>query len=176
MGLYDFVFYLIALWVTLSGIGVIALANPIYSALSLVSAMVGLASLFVMLEAHFIAAVQLIVYAGAVMVLFVMVLMLFDIKEEVRSFTKGVRGNLMKIAFGGLLCGLLGGIAINSSSLISRTNNSSDLPPMETTKELAVELFTRYLFAFEMIGVLLLAIAVGVVAVSRIRGGTHAKP
>jgi len=83
-------FYLMSAIVVAFSVLVIVLPNPIYSALSLAGSMVGLAFVFFLLEAYFIAAVQLIVYAGAVMVLFVMVLMLFDLKKEVQAFSKGI--------------------------------------------------------------------------------------
>jgi NADH-quinone oxidoreductase subunit J len=73
-----FIFWFLALITVFSGLIVVTVANPIYSALALVMTMVGIAALFVTLGAYFVAGVQLIVYAGAVMVLFVMVLMLFD--------------------------------------------------------------------------------------------------
>lgn len=71
-------FWFLALVVLVSGLSVILMTNPVYSALCLVMTMVGVSAIFVTLNAYFLAGVQLIVYAGAVMVLFVMVLMLFD--------------------------------------------------------------------------------------------------
>ena len=77
-----FLFWFLAFVTLASGLGVVLMSNPIYSALSLAMAMVGVSAIFVTLNAFFIAGVQLIVYAGAVMVLFTMVIMLFDLKKD----------------------------------------------------------------------------------------------
>ena len=128
-----------------------------------------------MLNAFFIAGVQLIVYAGAVMVLFVMVLMLFDLKHEMKTFSKGLVGNFFKLASAGVLLGmLLIYIWYSFSSDPGFKPVSNDpLKSMETTKDLSVALFTRYMFGFEAIGVLLLIVAIGAVTLSRFSGGTH---
>lgn len=111
------------------------------------------------------------------MVLFVMVLMLFDLKHELHSFTHGKFSGAVKLACVGLLGGLIvGSVLMSSYNLIS-------LPVQETasgmsgdnTKELGRLLFSQYLFGFEALGVLLLIVAVGAVALSRSKGGTHAK-
>ena len=105
-----FLFWLLAMITVVSGLTVVLVTNPVYSALSLAMTMVGVAGLFVTLNAYFIAGVQLIVYAGAVMVLFVMVLMLFDLKHEVLAFTRGKD-------FGGNKTGCRGNVCwINSRS------------------------------------------------------------
>lgn len=172
----DLVFYVLALVCFVFGAGVILFQNPIYSALSLALTMISIAGIFVTLNAYFIAGVQLIVYAGAVMVLFVMVLMLFDLKHEMKTFSKGLVANVFKLASAGVLLGML---LIYIWYSFSSDPGFKPLPTdpaktMETTKELSQILFTRYLFAFEAIGVLLLIIAVGAVTLSRISGGTHA--
>jgi NADH-quinone oxidoreductase subunit J len=140
--------------------------------------MVSIAGLFVLLNAFFIAGVQLIVYAGAVMVLFVMVLMLFDLKHEMKAFSKGLVSAFLKLVSAGVLLGmLLVFIWYTFSGDPSFKPLSSDpAKTMEITKELSIALFTRYVFGFEAIGLLLLIIAVGAVTLSRISGGTHADP
>ncbi len=75
-------FFLFALVTLLSAIGVVALRNPIHSALSLVLHLLMISALFAMLQAHFLATVQVIVYAGAIMVLVLFVLMLLNLKTE----------------------------------------------------------------------------------------------
>lgn len=173
-----FLFWFLAIVVLLSGISVVALSNPIYSALCLAMTMVGVAALFVTLEAHFLAGVQLIVYAGAVMVLFVMVLMLFDLKEEQRNTSQGQAGSLLKIISVGAFAGLVIGALFMSAHQVGKLSNISVAPaqdPMEATKNLGILLFTKNIFQFEILGVLLLVIAVGVVALARSKGGTHAQ-
>lgn len=172
----SFLFWFLAIVTLVSGLGVILLSNPIYSALSLAMTMVGISALFVTLNAYFIAGVQLIVYAGAVMVLFTMVIMLFDLKHDLQAFTRGRFTGLIKIASVGLLAGLVVGAIAMSVGLLSEKTTDNPVTVgtgMETTKALGHILFTKYIFGFEALGVLLLVIAVGAVALSRSKGGTH---
>jgi NADH-quinone oxidoreductase subunit J len=169
-------FWFLALVVLVSGLAVILLTNPIYCALSLVMTMVGVAALFVTLNAYFLAGVQLIVYAGAVMVLFVMVLMLFDLKHEIQAFTRGRITGILKIGSVGVLAGLVvGAISIGAGVVVKTTTENSGAAPADSTRGLAEALFLENVFGFEALGVLLLVIAVGTVALARSKGGTHAK-
>ncbi len=171
----DFLFYILALISLVFGLGVILFRNPIFSAMCLVITMISVAGIFGSLDAWFIAGVQLIVYAGAVTVLFVMVLMLFDLKHEMKAFSKGIIGNGIKLAATGVLLGMLGTYIWSTYATeptfkpLAATATSS----IKATKDLSFVLFTNYLFAFEVIGILLLVIAVGAVTLSRISGGTH---
>lgn len=156
-------------------LGVVVSSNPVYSAFYLVITMVSLAFMYFLLQAFFISAVQLVVYAGAVMVLFVMVLMMFDLKKEKDSFSKGRLSNFLKVSSVGWLFGLIAGAIYMSSDLLSMGATLHNKEGVgTTTKDLAILLYTDYVFAFELLGLLLLLIAVGAVAVSRIKGGTHA--
>ncbi|MCM2281160.1 MAG: NADH-quinone oxidoreductase subunit J [Bdellovibrionaceae bacterium] len=172
--LADYTFYFLAALVLISGIAVITAQNPIFSALWLALTMIGVAGIFVSLDAWFVAGVQLIVYAGAVMVLFVMVIMLFDLRHEIHAFSRGILSGFLKLASAGIVLGLIVGTVYRSAETVFAP------PPVETdkmadvTKALANTLFTKYIFSFEVIGVLLLVIAIGAVTLSRIRGGTHA--
>ena len=171
MGAFEIVFWILTSLVLIGGASVVLFTNPIYSAFSLVTTMIGMAGLFVMLDAHFLAAVQLVVYAGAVMVLFVMVLMLFDLKNEVKAFSPGKFSGFIKIAASGLLCGMIAG------AVAMTTNPGFGAPQTPTdgaeTKDIAMLLFTKYLFVFEAMGVLLLIIAIAAVVLARSKGGTH---
>lgn len=181
-----FLFWFLSLVILGGGMAVLLFTNPVYSALSLAMTMVGVAAIFITLQAYFIAGVQLIVYAGAVMVLFVMVLMLFDIKSEVQAFTSGKIAGTIKLVAIGLLSGLIvGGIIMGQKSFMgelskdavaqvqinAKKSTDADAP----TKELGVALFSKHIFGFEALGVLLTVIAVGTVALARSRGGTHAR-
>jgi len=170
-----FLFWFLALSTVAGGVMVVSLTNPIYAALSLAFTMVSVAAVFVTLEAFFVAGVQLIVYAGAVMVLFVMVLMLFDLKHEVESFARGKVTGAIKLLAAGLLAGLLIGAILYSSSGELGSSAPQAAAQIDSTKTLGYRLFTQHIFAFEALGVLLLVIAVGVVALSRSKGGTHGK-
>lgn len=175
-----FLFWFLSIVIVLSGLSVILFTNPIYSALSLAMTMVGVGALFITLGAFFIAGVQLIVYAGAVMVLFVMVIMLFDLKSEVEAFTSGKISGAIKLIVVGLFSGLVvGGIAMSAfsmDSLIAATKAAKTTQDIvDPTKQLGMALFSKHLFGFEALGVLLTVIAVGTVALARSKGGTHDK-
>ena len=178
MSMDTMLFWFLSAVVVIPALAVILLSNPVYSALSLVMTMVGVAAVFATLNAYFLAGVQLIVYTGAVMVLFVMVLMLFDLKHEISAFTRGKFTGAIKIATVGLLSGLVVGAIVKTVDLFGAMGEKTPdkiQTPMEATKNLGNLLFTKYVFGFEALGVLLLVIAVGTVALSRSKGGTHAK-
>lgn len=166
-------FYTLAIFLIYFAFKTITVPNPVHSALYLVLTMVGLAAAFFNLGAQFIAGVQMIVYAGAVMVLFVMVLMLFDLKAELRSFSRGLFSGGLKVMAAALMAGLAIGAANSSVAILESPEPTK--ATVDVTRQLGILLYTKYLFAFEALGVLLLVVAVGVVAVSRIRGGTHAQ-
>ncbi|MES2802389.1 MAG: NADH-quinone oxidoreductase subunit J [Bdellovibrionota bacterium] len=170
-------FWFLALVTVGAGLSVVLMSNPIYSALSLAMTMVGVSALFVTLGAYFLAGVQLIVYAGAVMVLFVMVLMLFDLKHEIQAFTRGKITGAVKIASVGILAGLIvGAITLSTKAIeLAKQGPSTTGKTYDNTMSLAQNLFLQNVFGFEALGVLLLVIAVGTVALSRSRGGTHAR-
>jgi NADH-quinone oxidoreductase subunit J len=169
-----FLFWFLAITTIAGGITVVSVANPIYAALSLAFTMVSVAAVFVTLEAYFVAGVQLIVYAGAVMVLFVMVLMLFDLKHELEAFARGKVSGAIKLLTAGLLGGLLiGAIAYSPEGSKIAVGANQVAVAGDPTKNLGYRLFTQHIFAFEALGVLLLVIAVGAVALSRSKGGTH---
>ena len=172
-----FLFWFLAILTIVSALSVVLLTNPIYSALCLAMTMVSVAAIFVTLQAYFLAGVQLIVYAGAVMVLFVMVLMLFDLKNELQAFSRGKFSGAAKIAAVGTLAGLLAGamFAVKLAAKPAAESAAAVNPNQAAISPLAEELFLRNVFGFEALGVLLLVIAVGTVALSRSKGGTHAK-
>ncbi len=170
---YDIVFYILALFALFSSFGVVTTASPLYSAFFLVLTMMDIACLFVMLGAFFIAGVQLIVYSGAVVVLFVMVLMLFNLHQETESFSKGTVSGMAKLGVTGLLCGIL---ATTLFHFASRAKSIvTEVGADESTEKLAKLLFSDHIFAFEVISILILVVAVGSVALSQVKGGTHAK-
>ncbi|NCN42241.1 NADH-quinone oxidoreductase subunit J [bacterium] len=169
-------FYSLAMFLVFFAYKTISAENPIHSALYLVLTMLGLGAMFFTLGAEFIAGVQVIVYAGAVMVLFVMVLMLFDLKAEVQTFSKGLLSGFLKVFSAAALAGLALGVISNSVQMVdSSATQPAAEAGMDVTKNLSILLYTKYLFSFEVLGVLLLVVAVGAVALSRMKGGTHAR-
>jgi NADH-quinone oxidoreductase subunit J len=163
----DLLFYLLAALSIVCALGVILVPSPIYSALMLALTMVSLSAIFFTLEAYFLAGVQLIVYAGAVVVLFVMVLMLFDLRKEKTPFSGGNLSNGIKFAVVGLSFIML---AVPLFGYLAAPRTEAKLV---TTKDLSLHLFTKYIFTFEMIGVLLLVVLVGAMSLAKSKGGTH---
>ena len=160
----DIMFYVFAALTLLFGALVIAnpfSLNPVTSAMFLVLTIISMAGLFVLLHAFFLAAVQIIVYAGAVMVLFLFVIMMLDIKAEQRRKIK-------KVA---LLAGLLsvGTIVwIFLKSLHATNLNANSTPTTEgDTALLGKLLFSQYVLPFEVVSVLLLVAMVGVILLSK---------
>jgi NADH-quinone oxidoreductase subunit J len=160
----DILFYVLAGLTLVFGFLVIAnpfSLNPVTSAMFLVLTIAALAGLFVLLHAFFLAAVQVLVYAGAVMVLFLFVIMLLDIKVEERR----------KIKKFGLIAGLISVGAIVYTLLASIINSplgGEASPTIEGgTLSLGHLLFTRYLLPFEIVSVLLLVAMVGVILLSK---------
>jgi len=164
MGLPDILFYVFAFLTLLCGVLVIAnpfSRNPVTSAMFLVLTIISMAGLFVLLHAFFLAAVQIIVYAGAVIVLFLFVIMLLDLKEEQRRKIKS-----FSVATGLLSVGAI--VAIFLKSLGSTVLNSSSLPTLEgNTASLGKLLFTQYVLPFEVISILLLVAMVGMILLSK---------
>ena len=175
---YDAIlFWILSTVAVLSALTVVMITNPVFSALSLAMTMVTIGALFVTLNAYFLAGVQLIVYAGAVMVLFVMVLMLFDLKSEIAAFARGRFSGALKLGAVGLLGGLIVGTVVASGLHMVQSADITNIKDGsgDTTKALGKMLFSQYMFGFEALGVLLMIVAVGAVALSRSKGGTHAK-
>lgn len=171
----NLLFFILAAVTLVSGLVVILQSNPIYCALALAMTMISIAGIFASLGAWFVAGVQLIVYAGAVMVLFVMVLMLFDLKDEVRAFSRGLVSGFLKIASVGVIGGVISAaIWMSAETLFPTAPSATTVTATQSTKQLADLLFKKYLFSFEAMGALLLIIAIGAVALSRVQGGTHA--
>ncbi len=160
----DALFYIFAALTLVFGFLVIAnpfSLNPVTSAMFLVLTIVALAGLFVLLHAFFLAAVQVLVYAGAVIVLFLFVIMLLDLKAEERRKIKKVALLAGVISVGAILAIFLKGLA-NSPLGVEQ------VPALDGgTIPLGKLLFTQYLLPFEIVSVLLLVAMVGVVLLSK---------
>lgn len=157
------VFVLLSFLVLYGALLTVLHRDMVVCALHLAGSMLALAGLFFVLGAHFIAGVQVVVYAGAVMVLFVMVVMLFDLKRKnYVLFSGGLWPKLASLFF---LTGLIAGVFPLSLHLFHP--RSTEALKTTSTKELSSLLFTEYVLAFEILGVLLLLIAVGVAVLCR---------
>ena len=160
----DVLFYVFAALTLLCGVLVIAnpfSRNPVTSAMFLVLTIISMAGLFVLLHAFFLAAVQILVYAGAVIVLFLFVIMLLDLKEEQRR----------RIKMFGIVAGLISVgtiVAIFLKSLHATNLNAHTSPVTEgDTISLGKLLFTQYTLPFEIVSVLLLVAMIGVILLSK---------
>jgi len=171
MGLPDILFYVFAALTLLCGVLVVAnpfSRNPVTSAMFLVLTIISMACLFVLLNAFFLAAVQIIVYAGAVMVLFVFVIMLMDLKEEERRKFKvfGVTAGLLSV--GAIITIFLKSIGHSTSSASLAVPIAANPTIGESdTHALGMLLFTKYTLPFEVISVLLLVAMIGVITLSK---------
>ena len=136
--------------------------NPVSSAMFLVLTIISMAGLFVLLHAYFLAAVQVLVYAGAVMVLFLFVIMLLDLKAEERR-----NARLLSLVAGLVSVGAIIGLFIKS---LHATKPGPGLPAptaVGDTATLGKILFTNYLLPFEIVSLLLLVAMVGVILLSK---------
>ena len=151
--------------------GVVFSSNPVHSALSLVLTLFGVAVLFVAQGGHFLAAVQVIVYAGAIVVLFLFVIMLLGVDKSEDISREPLKGQ-RPLAF---LCGIatLGGVLFlaNGRWVSGSPSTAGTLSgPGTNVEKLARALFTRYLLAFEVTSVLLVIAVVGAVVLTRRTG------
>jgi NADH-quinone oxidoreductase subunit J len=173
-------FFIGAIGVIAGAVGVVMLRNPFYSVLALVGHLVSLAVLFLLLRAEFVAAVQVVVYAGAVMVLYVFVVAYVggegtSIGERLHGSDSGGRAlRVGGVALGGaLLVELL--IALLGTGLEAVDGYGAGYAPgpasYGTPAYIGKLLLTRFLLAFEVASFLLLIAAVGAVVLARRRGG-----
>jgi NADH-quinone oxidoreductase subunit J len=160
----DILFYVFAFLTVVFGFLVVLnpfSLNPVTSAMFLVLTIASLACLFVLLHAFFLAAVQVLVYAGAVMVLFLFVIMMLDIRAEERQRIK-----LTSLGAGVVAAGAL--LYVFFQTLLQAPPAGASPPTLEGgTRELGSLLFTKYLLPFEIVSVLLLVAIVGVILLSK---------
>jgi NADH-quinone oxidoreductase subunit J len=168
---YVFVFYLFAIIAVASAIAFVTRKSPVAAALWLVNTMFNLAALYVMLDAPFLGVIQVIVYAGAIMVVFLFVIMLLNLGQP--SLIADARGLWWKLAAGlvgiVLLAQLLAmngarlpeALALPEQSVANQVSRAGAITPI------AGPLFNQYLLAFEVTSVLLLAAVIGAVVLGK---------
>jgi len=171
--LYSFNFYLFGLIAIASAIAFVTRKSPVAAALWLVNTMFCLAALFVMLDAPFVGIIQILVYAGAIMVVFLFVIMLLNLGEGTVTDARGWLARLAAAGFGLALIAQLAAtrhsepvsaIAFAPDSLAIIQRSQGAVSPV------AAPLFNQYLLAFEVTSVLLLVAIVGAVVIGRRRG------
>ncbi len=164
-------FFIAGIGAIVGAIGVATLPNPFYSVLALVFHLLSLAALFLLLRAEFIAAAQVVVYAGAVMVLYVFVVAYVGAQDEPVRPAGGPGLRVASIVFAGLLAVELL-IAILGSGLKGIDGEGAPYEPgFGSPAAIGELLLTRFLFPFEVASFLLLMAAVGAVVLARRRGG-----
>jgi NADH-quinone oxidoreductase subunit J len=163
------VFVVCAVIVLSGAFGVILLRNPVHSALSLVMTLFGVAVLFVAQEAHFLAAVQVIVYAGAIVVLFLFVIMLLGVDREEAVEVEELKGQRPLAVGVGVLVLLLVVLLARVDEWATGTPAARGLAsgPGENVEKLGRSIFTDFVLPFEVTAVLLVIAVVGAVVLAR---------
>lgn len=162
-----FLFYLFSALAIAGGIGVVLNRNPVSSAIAMILSFLGLAALFIQLDAYLVGVLQILVYAGAIMVLFLFIIMLLDIKSE-EGRSHGLFSAVGALAVAGSL------MLIVSKVLKQFEAGRAVLKPLKASgpgesdvHQIGELLFTTYWFPVQVIGMLLLVATIGVVVLSK---------
>ena len=163
MFFYSIAFYLLSIVAVLSALMVISSKNPVHSVLFLILSFINTAGLFILLGAEFLAMILVIVYVGAVAVLFLFVVMMLDI-----NFIKLREGFLQYLPFGSLL----GIVLLTELAIIFFSDKLTDInlveynklpsfKEIENTKDIGLVLYTDYFYLFQLSGLILLVAMIG---------------
>lgn len=166
MELQTILFWLLSLLGIAGGIGLVINRNPVYSALSLILNFFCIAGLYLTLQAEFLAIIQILVYAGAIMVLFLFVIMLLNLQDE----PKRPRFELSRIAAYVLAGGFVAELLVIFRRMGEHVPDPQVLAsPYEygTAEAVGREMMTSYLFPFEMISVVLIASLIGAIVIAK---------
>ncbi len=160
-----FLFWFFALMTLGFGAGVIINRSPIASALSLVLSFIGLSALFLSLNAYFISVIQILVYAGAVMVLFLFIIMLLDLRAEERRKINVVAfagGAAVSLALFVQIYRIIGALAAARQTFPPLQSGNTD-----DVRRVGLLLFGNYNLPFQIVGVLVLVATIGVIVLSK---------
>lgn len=163
-----FIFYIFSGVAVLAAFLMVISWNPVAAVLNMILVMFCLAGLFVLLNAHFIAAIQIMVYAGAIMVLFMFIIMLLNLRGNEPLWK--TRGRNIQLSFIGFL--LVIGAFVKLSSQLKDSGLNKPMQVAEnfgTTAMIGEKLFTDYLLPFEITSILLLVAIVGAVMMAKIK-------
>ena len=174
----DILFIIFAVLTVLPAFLMVIARNPVNGAMFMIISFVGMAALFVLLEAFFLAILQILVYAGAIMVLFLFIIMLLDMDEVEKIHPKTV--TMLASVFGLALIVVGVVVLLGADGLTGQTFAAlpvaPDFPSAENPMELAVStksygfgLFTKYMLPFQLTGLLLLIAMIGVIVISKNR-------
>jgi NADH:ubiquinone oxidoreductase subunit 6 (subunit J) len=168
------IFFIAAIGALTGAIGVVTLRNPFYSVLALVAHLICLAALFLLLRAEFVAAAQVVVYAGAVMVLYVFVVAYVGGGDEELASGSSLRimGPIFALALAIELC-----IAMLGSALAGISGKGAPyILGFGTPRHIGTLFLTKYLFPFEIASLLLMVAAIGAIVLARRRQGLELEP
>jgi len=184
-------FYLFAILMIAGGVCVVALKNPVSSAMGMIGSFIGLAALLIGLNAYFVGTLQVLVYAGAIMVLFIFIIMLLDLKKEERKEFSGgsiAAGVIVPLLFILIMIPVFQSVNKDFTKLdkkaLATAADTKNLPISEVPKNSAIreklktgqlpdvnligqKLFTDYNFPLQVVGVLLLVATIGCVTLSK---------
>jgi len=171
----NLVFYALAVVAVGSALGVVFGRSPVASLLFMVSTLASVAGIYVLLEAHFLAAIQVMVYAGAIMVLFLFVIMLLNLGHDYQQDLKGWGFSLLALGLSGSIGGLLVqrffdlegaglslGLAVTGGSELDQS-----IQELGALGVIAEPLYTTYVVPFEITGILLLVAIVGALVLAK---------
>lgn len=165
----QFFFYVFALGAVSGCLGVVLFRNAVNSAQSLVGAFFCLAGLYVLLQAEFIAVLQILVYAGAIMVLFLFVLMLLNLGDAPATVARVTVVKLLGVASAGSILVVLATAFVSSRGGASQLQGAGLPTGFGTVEPIGQALLTKWVLPFELVGILLLAGLVGAVVVAKRR-------
>lgn len=166
-------FWVLALVSVAGALGVVAAPKAVYSAMSLATTMIALAVLYIAQDAPFLGVVQIVVYTGAVMMLFLFVLMLIGVDSS-ESMVETIRGQRLAaitvgLGFGILLVAGIGNVSVAGFVGLEQANQAGNV------EGLAALIFTQYLWAFELTGALLITAALGAMVLAHRERFEHRK-
>ncbi|MCG8590911.1 MAG: NADH-quinone oxidoreductase subunit J [Proteobacteria bacterium] len=167
MGVESFLFYTFAALAVVSALAMVMLVrNVVAGAMSLVGTMISLAGIYALLEAHLVAAIQIMVYAGAILVLFLFVIMLLNLRSD--DFAPSTLASHLARGFGALAG--VGALAFAVTLLPGAVPPIGELPEgFGGYRDVGIQLFVDYVVAVETAGLLLLAAIVGAVILAKKR-------
>lgn len=159
-----YLFYMFVVVAVAGALGVVINRNPVTCAFCMIGSFIGVAAMFIGLNAYFIGTIQILVYAGAIMVLFLFIIMLLDLKAEKRkqfNFAAILGGSGTAILF-----------VLLTAMIIAKSGFNTELPPLANpaandVKEIGRVIFTDFNFPLQIVGVLLLVATVGTVVLSK---------
>ena len=172
----DILFYILSAVMLITAVLMVVLPNAVNGAMCMIVSFLATAGLFVLLESYFLAIIQVLVYAGAVMVLFLFIIMLLDVDKEggIIEYTHKLTTGASVIGFALfvlLVCSLFSGGHLPEPELLPVSENPTDfargVPFTTSSKSFGYSLFTKYMLPFQVTGFLLLAAMIGVIVVSK---------